>query len=148
MALRKPSSISSTTNPPSGSTLIKQSSGVFVLKMWDFDFHHRVNDYAPTTGDGDANPVYEHNQMQDGRYTIRGAMVQAAAMGLANLSSSSNPGTVKLKLDSTADTGTFHNFTALVLSVSGKWRRTGVFIPVVIDCILTSTTPSSIEAST
>lgn len=147
MATRKPATIGSTTNPPSGSTLIKQASGIFVLKMWDFDFVHQVHSHDELTGDGDANPVYDHNSMQTGRYTIRGAAVAAAAIGLANLSSASNPGAVKLKLDSTSDSGSFHNVTALVLSVRGRWNRRAVYIPLSIDCIITSTTPGNIEAS-
>jgi len=148
MATRKPDSIGSTTNPPAGSTLIKQSGGTFVLKMHEFDFEHFLHHYEEATGDGDADPVYEHNGMQRGRYTIRGVAVTAAAIGLANLSSASNPGTVKLKLDSTADAGSFHNFTALVLRVSGRWKRGRTLMPLAIDCIITTTAESSLEAST
>jgi hypothetical protein len=147
MAIRKPSSIGSTTNPPSGSTLIKASGGTFVLKMTDFDFDHSTHSVEETTGDGDADPVFEHNQLQVGSYVLYGWMVAGAAMGLANLKSSSNPGTFKVKLDSTSDAGAFHNVTLLVRNIRGKWKHVGVGIRVAIYGIITSTTPSSIEAS-
>lgn len=148
MATRKPASVGSTVNPPSGSTLIKQSGGVFVMKMHSFDFHHSLHDWEESTGDGDADPVFEHNGMQRGRYTIYGVAVQGAALGLASISSASNPGAIKLKLDSTADAGTFHNFTALVTDIRGNWKRRRTLMPIAVDCIITGTAEATLEAST
>lgn len=148
MALRKPSTVGSTTNPPSGSAIIKQSGGTFIIKMWRFQFNHSVDQLADIKGDGDAVPSYDHNNLQGGRYRIIGAMVKGAAMGLANLSSdSNNPGTLKIILDNEGDGGSVHTATVLVIGVNGSWWTKGVFIPVTIDCIITDTTPGNIEGS-
>lgn len=147
MAIRKPASIGSTTNPPSGSTIIKASGGTFVLKMTRWRANHRLHSYEETTGDGDAVAVWEHNQLQAGSYTLYGWMIAGAAMGLGNLSGTSNPGPLKVKMDSTSDAGSFHNVTALVTGIDIDWSHVGVGVRVAINVIITTTTASAIEAS-
>lgn len=146
MALRKPPSVGSTTNPPTGSSVLKQSGGTFVMKVWAMDFVHSVHSHAETTGDGDADPVFEHNSLQNGRYIIKGAAVNDVAIGISALSGTSNPGTFILILGGTSgQAGYSHKVSLLVLSVKGNWSKTGVYIPLVVDGIVTGTAESTIE---
>lgn len=145
---RKPSSIVATASPTSASVIIKSSGGTFVLAMTHFDFDHMPDEIEKTIRDGEAYLQFEHNGLQRGNYTLYGDMVSGAAIGLANLSSTNNPGVFKVRLDSTTDAGTFHNATMLISRVRGTWRHGARSIPVAISGIVTNTAPSSLESST
>src|SRR6185503_13320724 len=101
------------------------------------------------TADGDAYTTLAHNGLQRGSYVLYGHMIAGVAMGLANLSSTSNNAgnAFKVKMDSTSDAGSFHNVNAIVTRVRGRWRHVGAIIPVVMHVTVTNTNPATIEAS-
>lgn len=145
--LRKPASTGSTVNPPSASTLIKGSGGTFTIKVTRRVVRWRVNEYEQTTGDSDSDPRYEHNGLQDGYYTIFGKAIASAAVGIAALKGSSNPGTFKLLLDNNGAAGSTETVTLLVIEVLRDWRKTGPSEAIVIQGIVTDTVPSTVEGS-
>lgn len=146
MALVAPNSIGSTTNPPSGSTLIKQSGGTFIIKMWGVNSHYWTK-YEEITGDGDANPVFAHNQQLYGRLRVSGACVEGVEIGIQQLKGSSNPGTFIFLRSSDANDGKEITVTALVTDLSYEWRRGRVYVPLTLDLIVTTTDPAAIETT-
>lgn len=146
MAIVKPDTIGSSANPPSGSSLIKQSGGTFVIKMWGVDPHYSTR-YEETTGDGDANPVFDHNGQLYGRLRVTGAVVEAVEIGIQQLKGSSNPGTFIFLRSSDSNDGKETTVTGLVTDIRYSWRRGRVYMPITMDLIVTSTDPATIETT-
>lgn len=145
MAIVIADTVGSTANPPSQSSLVKQSGGTFVIKMDRVRGRWKPHNVQETTGDGDANPKFEHNGMQNGYYTVSGMVVSGAEIGIEQLRTSSNPGTFEFIRESGSAAGTVQKVTAMVVDLMFDWRRGQVRTPLVLQLLVTDTTPSGVE---
>jgi hypothetical protein len=147
MANVKPASAKATTNPPSASTLIKESGGIFVITATRIRAGWTLHRYQDISAPGNSDPVWDHNTMQNGRYTIYGHCVSGSEIGIEQLSGSSNPGTFKFIRESGSGAGTTQTVTMMVIDLHYDWEYSGVIMPLVIQGIVTSTAKASVEAT-
>jgi hypothetical protein len=152
MAIVIADTVGSTANPPSASTLVKQSGGTFVIKCDRVRGRWKPHKVEETTGDGDANPKFEHNQMQNGYYTVSGMVVSGAEIGIEQLKTAANgttSSTFKFLRESTsgAPAGCTQTVTAMVIDLFFDWSRGRVRTPLILQLLVTDTTPSSVEGT-
>ena len=140
MALVKPGLVTGTIVTPG----IGLAGTVFVIKAMDvdYDFNTRVEE---VTGDGDAQPNYEHNELFDGRIAIRGAMVAGTAIGIKNLVASTNPVAIE-----TFDLGGGSPETIKVIliveRIRVRWNRVSAFAGVSLLTKVTGMSQEQVDA--
>ena len=97
----------------------------------DFDFWSPLME---TTGDGDADPVFENNEMLYGSFNLRGAMVGGDALNLSNLTNTSNNPVLMLFTFSgaagTAGVDRFLTLRAIVERIRIRWRKNAQIVGV------------------
>jgi len=95
---------------------------------------------AELTGDGDTVRHFQHNQMQNGQFSMRGYMVTEYAVGVANINSqSNNPFDIAVAVGRTGSAIRYFVFRAIVSQIQVGWALDGPFSSIQIAGLMTDT---------
>lgn len=136
VALAHPGTIASFV----GGSQLGNTGTVFAIHVMDSDFDF-WSPLMETTGDGDATPIMENNQLLYGRGVIRGFMVAATALTLSNLTASTNPVT---DFTLTFHSGRVATVTLIVERIRIRHRKNAQVVGVALLWRSTDADPSGI----
>ena len=84
-----------------------------------------------TTGDGDATPMFENNQLLYGTIRLRGAMIATDAIGLANIHGTTNDaGGAGLAITMNLGTGESITHRIILEEINLAWKMNAQYVGV------------------
>lgn len=114
----------------------------FFIKLLTADMQTGSPNYD-VTGDCDPTPKYENNGLLYEKWNLRGAMIAAQAIGLANIvDTTKNP-----VVDVTFDLGPNRRLkkTILIEWIRIQWSRKAPFVGIAMVADMTETLPANLE---